>query len=261
MDTDIARRPLVGRRASKRGDARIGGQAGAVGAVRSPRVTRPMVAVWKRPQVAFGVLLTLGCAGVAVALLPDPAPTVPLWSAAYDLPAGTVLVAADLVRVDATLTASDRYASTSAMVLGRTLDRRLVAGELVPVTAVLPAYSGDTGSGVSGPGSPSASTVMTSRLVTVPVDRLHLPPGLARGDLVDIWVTPEAVPEHPSGAPELVLAMVVVDAAPSADNGLSSGDRAPVVLAVSQQQAPVLVKAARSGAVDLVRASPAQEQQ
>jgi Flp pilus assembly protein CpaB len=101
------------------------------------RVTVPLDRVrrrvlWhRRPLAALVAGLAAYVAGQAATA--PPAPTVPVWTAAHDLPGGAVLRAADLVRRSFTpgSVPADRVTSPDAVV-GRTLAAPVAAG--VPLT-------------------------------------------------------------------------------------------------------------------------------
>lgn len=105
----------------------------------------------------------------------------------------------------------------------------VAAGELVPRSAVAIA--------------PAAQ----SRLVTIPVEPLHAPPGLQAGDLVDVWSSPR---ESDPGQPVLVLPGITVSSVSIDDMGM--GGEIGVVLDIPVERVPAVVLAARSGVIDLV---------
>ena len=178
-----------------------------------------------------GLLLVLGSVVLGTRVVAAADESVLVWAAAADLPAGTTLTSADIrlvgVRLDDGV---DRYVGTAGeSPAGRTLAAPISAGELLPVSAL-------------------AQAAVNQRLVTLPVDALHLPPGLGRGEQVDIYVTPQ--PEE-GGDPALVLpAAVVSDVV--AEAGFAAGQTA-VVVEVDAADAGVVVGAVRSGDVDVVR--------
>lgn len=188
-------------------------------------------------RLALGVVLVLLAVVLGSRLLADD--RAPVWSLRAPLAAGTALSADDLVAVPVSIDDAAVYVGAATDVVGRRLARDLGAGELLPSSALVD-------SAAPGP----------HRLVTVPVDPLHAPPGLARGERVDVYVTP------PDGAsvggdsvtvlPALVLAGAVV-----ADPGLADQTGATtqvgVVLDVAAADADRAVAAARAGDVDLVR--------
>jgi hypothetical protein len=162
---------------------------------------------------------------------------VQVWSLAAPLSAGSTLGSDDLVAVPVALEDLAAYVAADSDVVGQVLRRDVAAGELLPAAAV-------------GDGRPG-----TRRLVTVPVDPLHAPPGLARGERVDVYVTPSDGASVGAGVdvlPSLVLEGVLV-ADPGAADASGVTDRLGVVLDVAAVDADRAVAAARAGDVDLVR--------
>jgi len=105
----------------------------------------------------------------------------------------------------------------------------VTAGELVPRSAIVPQSQANV------------------REVAVPVDPLRAPPGLAPGDLVDVW---SSQAESAAGQPRLVLANARIADVATDDVGIS-GDMG-VVLTVPAEAVASVVGASRSGVVDLV---------
>ena len=201
---------------------------------RRPRARRDL-------RLAAGVALVLVAMVLGARLVSSAGDRTPVWSLRVPLAAGTALQADDLVAVEvggdaATLAA---YVPASDDVTGRRTTRDLAAGELLATAAL------------AAPGSATADR----RLVTVAVDPLHAPPGLARGERVDVYVTPKdgaSVGSTVSVLPTLALAGVLVADPGSADaSGASS--QVGVVLDVAAKDADRAVAAARAGDVDLVR--------
>src|SRR5690242_13760572 len=101
----------------------------------TPRRVRPPR--WLDLRLVLGVLLVLGSVLLGARVIGAADATVPVWSAAGDLAAGTVLAADDLVAVDVRLDdAADSYLSTRTRPEGRTLSRAVSAGELLPRTTL-----------------------------------------------------------------------------------------------------------------------------
>jgi hypothetical protein len=159
-----------------------------------------------------------------------------VWSLTAALAAGTTLTSDDLALVPVGLDDAGAYLDAAADPAGLVLLRDVGAGELLPAAA-----AGERGSSAR-------------RLVTVAVDPLHAPPALARGERVDVWVTPPdgAAADGAGALPVLVLAGALV-ADPGAADSTGLTDQVGVVLDVSQDDAERAVAAARSGDVDLVR--------
>lgn len=191
-------------------------------------------------RLAAGVALVLVAMVIGARLMSSAGDRTAVWSLRVPLAAGTALTSDDLVAVQvggdpATLAA---YVPASDAVTGQRLARDLAAGELLPVSAVVP----------------SSASAGDRRLVTVAVDPLHAPPGLARGERVDVYVTPKdgASVGSVSVLPTLVLAGALVSDPGTADASGASA-QVGVVLDVAAKDADRAVAAARAGDVDLVR--------
>jgi len=209
----------------------------STGALPAPAARRLARARWWDGRLIIGVLLVLVSmvAGARVVAASDDRTTV--WSVSHDLPAGTALKSADLQQVKVHLGATvSRYIGTTGDTpVGRVLVRPLGNGELIPTTAVI-----------------SAETAPPLRLVTVPVEAFHHPTGLARGERVDVFVTPDGGPGS-AAEPELVLRAVTVDSVVEDSGRFGSTGGRGVVLAVSPDDSPAVVSAVQRGAIDLVR--------
>ena len=90
-----------------------------------------------------------------------------------------------------------------------------------------------------------------AHLMAVPVQSGHLPPGVDRGDLVDVYVTP-----HDAAARRVLASATVVDVADAGAGLRDPGADVTVVLQVPDGEVPDVVAAVRSGDVDLVGVRP-----
>lgn len=208
----------------------------------SPPATRLARPRWRDTRLLLGVLLVLVAVVVGARVVAAADDTEPVWVAARTLAAGSTLTADDVttrsVRLDA---AAGAYLGVGgAAPTGYVLTRPVGAGELIPAAAVV---------------APERSAAR--RLVTVPVERFHHPADLARGGLVDVYVTAAAAGQGTTpGWPEPTL---VLEAAVVADVERESGRLGPtgsgvgVVLAVAPSDVADLVAAIQAGTVDLVR--------
>jgi len=157
---------------------------------------------------------------------------VQLWTAQSDLAAGTTLRSQDLLPVSVGVDDQSSYVDSSTSLIGKVLRRPIGAGELIGASAV-------------------ADAVPTKRrLVTIAVDPLHAPPGLARGERVDVYVTPNDASGGPSQPMLMLTGALVSD--PGATDATGSG-QVGVVVDVSTADAAKAVEAARGGQVDVVR--------
>jgi Flp pilus assembly protein CpaB len=167
----------------------------------------------------------------------------PVWVATHDLAAGTEVTSADLTKSKVHLDGDGgRYVTAKVPVpAGYVLTRPVGRGELLPVAAL------------ARPGDVSAY-----RLVTVQVAPLHLPPHLATGDRVDLWVTPRAVGNQSAPA-RLVYDGAVVQAVNAESHGLTAATAdTAVVLHVPPRAVSALIAAIHGGDVDLVLVPPGQ---
>jgi hypothetical protein len=131
-----------------------------------PRRVRPPR--WLDLRLVLGVLLVLGSVLLGARVIAAADATVPVWSAAGDLAAGTVLSAGDLVAVPVRLEdAAGGYLATSTHPEGRVLGRAVRAGELVPRSAL--------------------EEVTGLVQLALPVQAGYVPPSLGRGQLVDVY--------------------------------------------------------------------------
>lgn len=143
-----------------------GRAAAAVGDGPVPRRVRPPR--WLDLRLVLGVLLVLGSVLLGARVVAAADATVPVWSAAGDLAAGTVLSDGDLVAVSVRLDdAAGRYLATSTRPEGRVLGRAVRAGELVPRSAL------------------EEATGLVQ--LALPVQAGYVPPSLTRGQLVDVY--------------------------------------------------------------------------
>jgi hypothetical protein len=167
----------------------------------------------------------------------------PVWVAAHDLAPGTQIAADDLIRGKVRLYGQDgRYVSADGPApIGYIVTRTIGDDEILPVGAIVAAAS-------SAP----------YRLVTVPVAPLHLPPRLAAGERVDVYVTPK-VSGSDAVAPRLVHPAATVQSITEDDGGLARGsEELAVVLQVAPGVVADLVAGIRGGDVDLVRVPQGQ---
>jgi hypothetical protein len=189
-------------------------------------------------RLALGVALVVLAVIAGSKLVGAADDRVPVWSLKSALAAGTTLRADDVVAVPVAADALALYAVQSTDVTGKVLTRDVGGGELLPVAAL------------------GTAKDQLRRLVTVPVDALHSPPGLARGERVDVYVSPKDGASVGDGGvtvlPSLVLAGALV-ADPGAVDPVGSSAQIGVVLDVASGDADRAVAAARGGDVDLVR--------
>ncbi|WP_448617679.1 SAF domain-containing protein [Geodermatophilus sp. URMC 65] len=190
----------------------------------APRRVRPPR--WLDLRLVLGVLLVLGSVLLGARVVAAADATVPVWSAAGDLAAGTVLTAGDLVAVDVRLDdVAGAYLATSTRPDGRTLARAVRSGELLPRTAL----------------EEPAELVQ----LALPVQAGHVPPGLDRGQVVDVYAVADPA-AGATGAGDVSVALVVAAAPVQAISGRTEG---VLSTATTTVQVVVSVPADRAAAV------------
>jgi hypothetical protein len=215
-------------------------------AVRSPvgrRVQRPR---WRDAKLMTGVLLILASVVLGARLIGTASHTTGWLGITRSLPAGHVLVAADLRTVQAHLPASSAgryFAPEPGSLIGKTLTSPVAGGELLPADAL------------------TAATKADSRVVPVVVRSGRLPE-LAAGDRVDVYVLSKSAGTSAStgtngttgtaGTANGREVRVLTGAEFVAEDVMSSGDTS-VQLRVAPGDAITAVAASQSGRVDVVR--------
>ena len=144
---------------------------------------------WRDTRIWLGLSFIIVSMVIGAFILSSGSSTSTVWRATRDLPIGAVPeVEAVTVALGA---AADTYVPTSELPQGR-MKVPVAEGGFLPRNAV---------------GAPVPSS---SRLVTIPVDPLRVPVGLAAGDVVDVWAS---TPKANDGAPPMptqVLSNVLV---------------------------------------------------
>jgi len=179
------------------------------------------------PKVIAGIALMVLATGIGALTMQHASRRIAVWQLDHGLAAGTRLAAGDVHVAEVAIEpGAAAYAGTGMPVIGRVLSRDLATGELLPVAAL-------------------GSRAAAHDRVTVPVEPMHLPPSLRRGQRVDVWLTPRLA-DGALGETRRALQGALVDAV-SEFSGHSG-----VVLTVPRGAVADLVAALRLGAVDLV---------
>lgn len=208
----------------------------------SPRANRLGQPRWLDGRLVLGVLLVLVSVLVGAKVLAGADTSQQVWVASHDLAPGTVVTDGDLRTGQVRLFGSSSRYVAGGKPLGYVVTRDVGAGELLPRASL------------ERPGGQLAR-----RDVTVPVAAGHLPPDLAHGQQVDVYVTPDdKAAKRASGgadpyAPRLVLTGVAVSKVVRAGGLGATGADQPVVLSVDPGQVLALVQAMSQGTLDLVR--------
>jgi hypothetical protein len=196
---------------------------------------------WLDLRLVLGVLLVLGSVLLGARVVTAADATVPVWSAAGDLAAGTVLAEGDLVAVSVRLDdVAGQYLATSTRPAGRVLGRAVRAGELVPRSAL------------------EEATGLVQ--LALPVQAGYVPPSLTRGQVVDVYAVadPAVGATATGGGVDLVVSAAPVQAVTGRGDGVLSTatTTVQVVLAVPADDADdVLGAIGGRGLVVVVRDS------
>lgn len=185
-------------------------------------------------QIVIGILLAAVSASL-VLYLTRPLERVPVLVAGSDLPAGTPLADADV---------AVRYVEdANGMIQGTSL------GELAGWALHVPLLEGEPLlSSVVAP----LDLVVAPKVLSLALPMEHAVLGrLARGDLVDVYVTHGSGLDGPTET-KLIASEVFVVASEMSD-AVGAGGDVHVLLAVDDELARILAGASRSGSVDLVK--------
>ena len=213
----------------------------------SPSANRLATPGWLDTRLVLGVLLVLTSILVGARLLSSADRSETVWATTHDLAPGSQLTSADLSRMRVRLFGhADKYVRGSGPApTGYFLRRGVGAGELLPYNAL--SNSGED---------------LLFRYVTVPVGRGHLPPDLAPGSQVDVYVSPEAK-SGPTATvvapPRLVVRNVTVTLLRVAGGLSGATDAEPVVLRIRPSDVTLLLAAMSEGRIDLVGVPRKQE--
>ena len=191
----------------------------------SPAARRLRSPSWLNLRLIIGLLLVLVAAAVGAKVVAGADRSVTIWGLSHDVASGTTLAAADLRQVRVQLYAdTPRYLSTTVSPAGQVVNRDLQGGDLLPRSALGPVPAGV--------------------LVPLPVDPSVLPPGLSRGDRVDVYAGPAATGD-PHGTTRSVLQAAPVQAVSGGGSGtLSAGnDKVQLTVRVPAEKEAALVAA------------------
>jgi len=203
----------------------------------APPANRLKPPSWLDGRLVVGVVLVLVSVVVGAKIVASSGHFDEIWAASHDLAPGATLTKGDLVAVKVRFHdhGGGYYSASGKTLVGRTTIAPLSAGQLIPAAAV-----------PSQPPTPS-------RLVTVPVAKLHMPhDGDLQGKQVDLYVTVKSTVGQPQQAPQLVLANVTV-ADVIAQSSLADSGNSGVVLQVPLRYVDAVVGAVESGSIDVVK--------
>jgi hypothetical protein len=215
-----------GRVSRNLGSSALSGTSGS-GVAPAVRATRTG---WRDPRLWVGILIVAASIVAGSRLLAAADDSVSVWAVAGDMGAGDTVTAEDLVARQVRFTEAadlDRYfAADEVLPADVQLLRGVGAGELLPRAAV--GAAGDDG------------------LLQVPiaVDARQVPPSVAAGSVVDVYLVPTAGGQCHSacdGTP--VLQDVTVVDASSVDEGFGATDERQLVLGVRDDDAGAFFQA------------------
>lgn len=199
------------------------------------RVARPS---WVNARTIAGALLFLAAFVGGQRVLADSSSLTTVVRAAHDVPAGTMLSAADLEVASLKLGAevAPLYAGSVDAASGYVLTQALVAGELVPNSALAR----------EGP-------IVDSRSLTIPVTPEHAVGGALRpGDRVDVYATFDRTTGR--SRTELIASNLEVQDVLRAGGAMLDEETViGVTVSVPPEGATSLAFAIRAGQIDLAR--------
>lgn len=202
---------------------RAGGRAGGQG--EPPVAARVRPPSWRDTRLLVGVVLVLASVALGARVVTMAADTEPYYVATRDLTPGDTLGAGDVQVVQVRLdSASGAHLSASQpLTEGLRLRRPVGSGELLPLAAV-------------GDGSD-----VQVRPVGVPLSQ-PLPPSVAKGSVVDVWVGARTGdPARPYAAPLLLAEGVTLADVQEAGTGMGSTGQGHVQVLVDEQALPALL--------------------
>ncbi|WP_380170590.1 hypothetical protein ACFEMC_16215 [Kineococcus sp. DHX-1] len=211
--------------------------AGVTTGTTTRRVVAPS---WRDPRLLVGLLLVTGSVVLGSVVVGQARDTTTVWGLAHAVGAGQRLTPADLAVVEVRLdpATAQRYVPTDTSpetaLGGRAVALRgLGAGELLPRASV------------------GHADELADRPVTVPVDGA-VPPGVAVGSLVDVWVVPARDAGALAGSadggqsepvPEQLVASAEVASVVTGGGALATRAGADVQVVVPQDALPAVLQA------------------
>lgn len=172
------------------------------------RLARPS---WRDPRLGVGIILVAVAVALGVTVVGGANRTTPVYAAAHALTPGESLDGA-VVEIDVAPAVADRYLAAGSDLDG-VVDRVIGEGELIPASAVV------------------ASADENLRSVVVPVGTA-LPPGVAAGTRVDVWLAPSQSVTTSDVPPALIVENVVVEEVLAEDSSFVASGFGSVALLV-----------------------------
>ena len=189
------------------------------------RASRPG---WRDPRLWVGILIVAVSVVAGARVLAAADDSVTVWAAARDMGAGDTVTADDVVvrrvRFDDRADLDHYFGADAALPADLQLLRGVGAGELLPRTSVGPV--GDDG------------------LLQVPVavDAERVPPSVAAGSVIDLYVLPSGGGRCASRCAPVLTGVTVISAS-SVDEGFGASGQRQLVLGVAQEAAGAFFEA------------------
>ncbi|MDP9444652.1 MAG: hypothetical protein M3P83_10040 [Actinomycetota bacterium] len=208
----------------------------------TPPARRLQPARWRDPRLWIGLLLVAGSVVVGARLLAAADDTVGVWATPRDVADGAGLspdaLVVEQVRFADAGAAARYLLASEGLPAEAVAGRNLAAGELIPRTAV--------------------TTRGSAPAVELPVlvGASGAPEDLQPGEVVDVWVVPEAPAGEPAAAADLVLPRARVVGAARDSGPLGDAPTRQVLLGLGAEAAPRLptvLAQLTSGTVVLIR--------
>ncbi len=183
------------------------------------RASRPG---WRDPRLWVGILIVAVSVVAGARVLAAADDSVTVWAAARDMGAGDTVTADDVVvrrvRFDDRTDLDHYFGADAALPADLQLLRGVGAGELLPRTSVGPV--GEDG------------------LLQVPVavDAERVPPSVAAGSVIDLYVLPSSGGRCASRCAPVLTGVTVISAS-SVDEGFGASGQRQLVLGVTQEAA------------------------
>jgi hypothetical protein len=200
----------------------------------SPVARRLRPPSWLDIRLVIGVLMVLVAVLVGARVVASSDKSTRVWALARDVSDGTRLADGDLRQERIRLFGdSKRYLSTTTSPIGRTVNRDLRGGDLLPGAALV-----DSSAGVVLP-------------LSVAVD--DAPPALGHGDRIDVYVIPGAADQN--GSTQQVLAGAVVQSVSGLGGGglASDNSKARITVTIPPAQEDQVVKRLAAGTLYVVQ--------
>lgn len=211
--------------------------AQAPGAPPSPPARQLAPPRWTDRRLLVGVALVLLSVVGVVRVVAAADQTVEVWSVTEDLAAGVTLTASDVELTAVTVVSAQPYFAAGSTPVGGVVTKSVVAGELLPRSAVA-----------------TSESESDLRWVTVPVERHHLPADLRRGEQVDVYLVERTGSGEPVGDPQVVLTAATVAEVDDGDSRFGGSSlELGISLLVPGDDVATLVAAEARGALTLVR--------